>query len=327
MTAVVRRPSTPKAKGRAGFTLVELLVVIAIIGVLIALLLPAVQAARTAAARTESVNNLRQLGIASHEFHDAKGSFMAAYTADISVHADASSLPYLAGKTRFNRAISDILANLEAADAANVVKLTPIDNTNNIDAINSALEMQRIVTLISPLDDERAINSDTGQGPWTSYAGNWGAGFAQPDSGTGDDADPDDAAPMNGVIFRNSRVKLADIKDGSSNTIMWGETLPGSDNSNAPLPWYHPGGAAVWTPDSSHSQSPEVQDPNNGGGRTTFLFWGSKNPGGAVAFGMADGSVKTINPDISPNVFRALCTRAGVGRGDVVLPSPEVWSR
>src|SRR5436189_5513892 len=64
--------------GRAGFTLVELLVVIAIIGVLVALLLPAVQAAREASRRTNCTNNIRQLGIAAQNFHDVNGRFPVA---------------------------------------------------------------------------------------------------------------------------------------------------------------------------------------------------------------------------------------------------------
>src|SRR6202163_4353759 len=87
--------SHPTNKSKAGFTLVELLVVIAIIGVLVALLLPAVQAARECARRTQCINNLKQLALAAQQFHDVKRAFPFGRQGDDTFSQHAQLLPYL----------------------------------------------------------------------------------------------------------------------------------------------------------------------------------------------------------------------------------------
>jgi prepilin-type N-terminal cleavage/methylation domain-containing protein len=85
-----------------GFTLIELLVVIAIIGVLIALLLPAVQAAREAARRTQCTNNFKQMGIAMHNYHDTTGSLPPAHRAKVAGTWQMFILPHLEGNPLYN---------------------------------------------------------------------------------------------------------------------------------------------------------------------------------------------------------------------------------
>jgi prepilin-type N-terminal cleavage/methylation domain-containing protein/prepilin-type processing-associated H-X9-DG protein len=200
---------------RRAFTLIELLVVIAIIAVLIALLLPAVQAAREAARRTQCRNNLKQIGLALHNYHDVHGALPqgrgGAIPGVFSAHA------YL-------------LAFLEQGNLRNLVDFsaapttfsigdgTVFDGAPNHDAATTVL-----ASLLCPSDgsDGRVPGSEFAA---TSYAANAGSGTAAFGSLTGAD----------GVFFRGSAVGFRHMTDGSSQTAAFSERLLGTGAAVAP---------------------------------------------------------------------------------------------
>lgn len=190
-------------RSRKAFTLVELLVVIAIIGVLVALLLPAVQAAREAARRMQCGNNLKQLGLALHNYHD---TYKTIPIADVDgtvnpVSAHARLLPYLEQSPLY--ALVDF----------NV----PYNHVNNVAARNTDVSVFRC-----PSDPSRL---PTALGGRNNYYWNAGSGIVMYASGaTGQ-------PPSNGIIWHNQTFKFADIIDGLSNTAAFGEKMTG-DGSN-----------------------------------------------------------------------------------------------
>ena len=199
---------------RLGFTLIELLVVIAIIGVLVALLLPAVQAAREAARRIQCVNNLKQVGLALHNYHDALGAFPMGYAA----------------RGRFLNGASDttpgwawasmILPQLEQGPIFNAINFrlaveAPQNSTVVGASITAYLCPSDITSGPFPLLDASA-NVLTRLTP-SSYAAS--VGNDQTDSTTGLNFD----GLGNGVMFRNSSIRISGITDGTSQTIMAGE--------------------------------------------------------------------------------------------------------
>jgi prepilin-type N-terminal cleavage/methylation domain-containing protein/prepilin-type processing-associated H-X9-DG protein len=200
---------------RRGFTLIELLVVISIIGVLIALLLPAVQAVREAARRSQCVNNLKQMGLALQNYHDAIGSFPMSYAARSAfVNGATDTAPGWGWGTM-------ILAQLEQEPLFSAVNFgLPVEGPQNSTVIRSIL-----ATYLCPSDPnpgapfavtDASGNSIAMTGP-TSYAACVGNDAADSTTGLNNDG------LGNGVMFRNSRVRLADIIDGSSQTITVGE--------------------------------------------------------------------------------------------------------
>ncbi len=196
--------SSPAA--RAAFTLVELLVVIAIIGVLVALLLPAVQAAREAARRSQCSNNLKQLGIGMHNFHDThnqfpKNFYQSGANAWESLSAHYKILPYIEQNNLY-----------ESIDA----------NFTNWGLVSGTYLKAKIKTFICP-SAPPAPSSGSWSGPGSNYG--WCSGSSVV-TNWGSESE------INGMIITLKERKMAEVTDGLSNTIMAGEFLSGTGTTD-----------------------------------------------------------------------------------------------
>lgn len=214
-------------KARRGFTLVELLVVIAIIGILVALLLPAVQAARESARRTQCLNKLRQIGTASHNYHDAIGNFPPG------VYQNSASLggahPVNGANTTF---YAHLLPYVEESNIAEGIELRKTRSEK--DAATAALQMQMGGTETSLA---RCPSDDTPTGPRESvdpplkplnYVANYGTGNSNTIgiSYTFDGFISSGGQP-NGPYVYDRGVSIAKITDGTSKTVAFSECLVG----------------------------------------------------------------------------------------------------
>jgi prepilin-type N-terminal cleavage/methylation domain-containing protein/prepilin-type processing-associated H-X9-DG protein len=273
---IPRAPTRPTSHPPA-FTLIELLVVIAIIAVLIALLLPAVQAAREAARRAQCTNNLKQIGLALHGYHDANNTFPAGgwialptdpTTANMNVGWSAVVLPWLE-----QRVVYDGL-NLSF----------PYGN-----AVNSTGGHAVLTVYLCP-SEPRATSWNRDTGDVFDYADADYGGMYGP---RGLSSPVDANNPPRGPMIFNQNVSLAQILDGSSQTILVGEDQEAIH--------------AMWV--DGHNVFDQCCPIN---ARPKFEFGEeltSRHPGGVnVLFG--DGSARFLKNSTNPVVLSALCTRA-----------------
>ncbi len=246
---IVARGGSPSRRLPRGFTLVELLVVIAIIGVLVALLLPAVQAAREAARRSDCSNKLKQLGIALHNFHDTYGNFPTGALDDDtrSFGWGVSILPFLEQGPVYDKIDTVIQKATPAAGTSGIDPIMilktmnrPNNNNGNLDSWSagpaevwrndiSAHRPATKLSLPSFLCPSNALPrfDDDGYGA-SSYVGNMGNEL-RPFTGWGCGNEPDNRAEQNGYLMhdgnntRTNCLDMAAILDGTSNTLMVGE--------------------------------------------------------------------------------------------------------
>ena len=307
-----------------GFTLIELLVVIAIIAVLIALLLPAVQSAREAARRIQCTNNLKQLALACHNYHDGNGVFPRGtyYMFPNSCHRWKQGPSFLL-------AIYPYLEQTTIANAYNY-------SLHDYQAANSTVQGIGVAGFWCPSDPTVSIPivtntprnflgscsgvSGTQPGNWTiyhaSYGGNAGVvpqfpiGPQAPVSvGVGDPNYSSIVAASTGIISFGSNVGIAGVTDGTSNTFLLAErNFDRMTPANQPVWFYWFSGAfsdtmwsAVWPVNVWKMKNLANLTGDNavgGGGDVTTESAGSNHPGGAN-FAMADGSVRFIKETIS----------------------------
>jgi prepilin-type N-terminal cleavage/methylation domain-containing protein/prepilin-type processing-associated H-X9-DG protein len=273
---------------KRGFTLVELLVVIAIIGVLIALLLPAVQAAREAARRTSCLNNTAQLGLALHnyEFHfEALPPGVTNPTGPIRNEPQGKHISWIVA----------ILPYMEQNPLARKID----SNAGAYAAENAELRKVHISILECP-SDPHPTSHELQNIACSNYAG----------------CHHDVEAPIDsdnhGLLFLNSRVRYAEIYDGSSATLLIGEALLGADN----LGWMSGTRATLRNTSRIEEGGPLLADQarTQGGddSRAGSLFvggFGSYHPGGCNV-GLADGSTRFISRNIDATVLKHLGNRA-----------------
>lgn len=316
---------------KTGFTLVELLVVIAIIGVLVALLLPAVQAAREAARRSSCQNNLKQIGLSLHNFHDTMGYFppsgqVAAGATGTSWSVQARLLPFL-----------------EQGNLNNLINF-------NL-PYSSQVQVAKTKVPVYQCPSDPNSNRERPDGAITHFPLNYGV-----NSGTWFVFDPNSQTGGDGIAHVNSMLGFASVTDGTSNTIAFAEVKSyqayfrnsGSPNAvNAPFP---ANAAAIsgmggsFKADSGHTEwvdfrvhqtgftgtfAPNTKVPHTDSGKLYDIDYNSYREGesatnmtyaavtsrsyhsGGAQVNLVDGSVKLINSNIQLSTWRALTSRSG----------------
>jgi len=327
---------TAKTRLRRGFTLIELLVMIAIIGVLIALLLPAVQSAREAARRSSCTNNLKQIGLALTNYHDQQGAYPIGWQ-----YFSASDPGWTAPSKRWTMWAS-ILPQMEQSNVFNAINfIFPVSN-NSYNGVTGASLMQTTATLslissyVCPSDGKQkplAIPASTSTGyTQISYAGNAGVTNLISFCSSSNGVSCTGWWTPSGIFGVDESVKIGEIRDGTSNTVMVGEYSQFKNDPDSTMNFWSVGAnfsssvsgvsrpqsiALMFAPPNKSMLIPQPTAVSSANDRFSTTWqnagqWGfrSLHPGGAnMAF--ADGSVRFIKDSVNVTTYQAIATKNG----------------
>ena len=301
---------------RRGFTLIELLVVIAIIAVLVAILLPAVQQAREAARASQCRNNLKQLGIALHSYHETMGVLPPGHigrctSPQLNTSGLTMLLPYLDQGTLYNK--------MDFSSAMTTYNSTAQPSPMAVDPVvsgNAPLEKTIIRTFLCPSDAGNPILTETGSNYGIS-AMNTGSGGAKTSydfvtAGSGFISTCENWLTTTLTIRRmfgdNTAVRLTDVKDGTSNTAAMSETCLDVYNGRPPA-WAYRGWVMVGIDLAAYPINLWYYAPTNiqnpPGKLASWAYPGSTHVGGFHLL-MGDGAVRFVTENIDTSTKQRL---------------------
>jgi prepilin-type N-terminal cleavage/methylation domain-containing protein/prepilin-type processing-associated H-X9-DG protein len=291
---------------RFAFTLIELLVVIAIISILIGLLLPAVQKVREAAARTQCQNNLKQIGLALHNYHDQLGHLPPGYYDGAPWPQDDQGPGWGWG--------SYILPNLEQDNVFKLINFNQNVGSSNANIVRARTTFLKVFQCpADPSSQQTFTISDGSGGAWVLAHGSYVA--CNGNDGVDDNTTP----PHTGAFVRGlTGFRFAEISDGLSNTFFVGERC-------TTMSW------SAWAGFPTGAQDPSIRSPGDfsGGSALVLGHCGPHLPNDSIVtdadamssghtagvnFLFGDGSVRMIHNSISQPTYDTLATRAA---GDI----------
>lgn len=282
---------------RPAFTLIELLVVLAIIGILLALLLPAVQSARESARKTQCRNNLRQIGLALHNYHDTHQCYPSGW---IGVNVEAGTMDQ-AGLNGWAWG-SKLLPQLDNAPLYNRINM----KLAMVDPANADVKMTPLPVFRCPSDTAGprwTIKTADGTALTDLSTANYVGSFGTESIDACESLPPGRPCLGDGVFYQNSSIKNANIVDGLSATVFVGERKSLDQDE-----WYSTWAGYVPRAEEAAVRFLGTADHPPNHEAKHFDDFSSHHTGGAFLL-LGDGSVHFVNTNIDVEIFHALGTR------------------